>query len=282
MKSKSVILSSADLNQISSKSSHLSGFDVPRGSRVPAQLISRLFVCGLLSLNFGCASMGKTIKGWFGYGDEAAKVTRFSDVESVKPDTKERSYKRMTRRRFEDDAEIGATAGSLWVMEGQGAYLFAQNQMRMVGDILNVKIDGGPKGQLQSKVKVIQKLLDRLEKPKATSPTGDGGILNPLAKADGEDARAPASEPLPVASAEKPETASSFAVQTVPTRVVEQNRDGSYRVRGTQPFMIGKREYKVIVTGIVRPEDFNESGTDASKLLDAQFDIVSAKKGAVL
>jgi flagellar L-ring protein precursor FlgH len=46
--------------------------------------------------------------------------------------------------------------------------------------------------------------------------------------------------------------------------------------------MIGKREYKVIVTGIVRQEDFDDSGIDASKLLDPQFDIVSSRRGASL
>ena len=42
--------------------------------------------------------------------------------------------------------------------------------------------------------------------------------------------------------------------------------------------MIGKKEYKVIVTGIVRADDFNDEGIDAPKLLDPQFDIVSLRK----
>jgi flagellar L-ring protein precursor FlgH len=63
----------------------------------------------------------------------------------------------------------------------------------------------------------------------------------------------------------------------VPTRVVERMVDGNYRVRGMQSFMIGQREYKVIVAGIVRAEDFNEEGINASQLLDSSFDIVSAK-----
>ena len=71
-------------------------------------------------------------------------------------------------------------------------------------------------------------------------------------------------------------------MQAVPTRIVEQLKDGSYRVKGMQPFMIGKREYKVIVTGVVRPEDFDDAGIDSSKLLDSQFDIVSSRKGATL
>jgi flagellar L-ring protein precursor FlgH len=42
--------------------------------------------------------------------------------------------------------------------------------------------------------------------------------------------------------------------------------------------LIGPREYKIIVTGIVRAEDFNEEGISATKLLDSKFDIVSARR----
>jgi flagellar L-ring protein precursor FlgH len=68
-----------------------------------------------------------------------------------------------------------------------------------------------------------------------------------------------------------------FAVKSVPTRVIERLVDGNYRVRGTQPFMIGGREYRVSVTGIVRAEDFNDEGISSTQLLDPKFDIVSAR-----
>jgi len=54
--------------------------------------------------------------------------------------------------------------------------------------------------------------------------------------------------------------------------------DGNYRVKGQQPFMIGKRDYKVIVTGMLRPEDFNDEGISSQKLLDPQYDVVSIRK----
>ncbi|NJL26084.1 MAG: flagellar basal body L-ring protein FlgH [Calothrix sp. SM1_5_4] len=69
-----------------------------------------------------------------------------------------------------------------------------------------------------------------------------------------------------------------FNVKNVPTRIVERTLEGNYRVKGSQPFMIGNREYKVIVTGVVRAEDFNDEGIPASKLLDPKFDIVSARR----
>jgi flagellar L-ring protein FlgH len=89
----------------------------------------------------------------------------------------------------------------------------------------------------------------------------------------GQDGAAPGDQ------TQKPNSA-NFDVAQVPARIVETLKDGSYRVKGAQQFMIGKREYKVIVTGIIRPEDFNEEGTSATKILDGQFDIVSNKNGA--
>lgn len=228
----------------------------------------------------GCASISKAWKSLVGHDDDpVAKVTtpRFSETDTLKvADNKQ--YRRMNRQRFEEEADVKADAGSLWVMEGQGAYLFSQNQMRMVGDLLNVKIEGAPKTQLQTKTKVISNLLSRLESAqnRGLASTGPAPAPAPGAPAapaadggGGGDAAKAAATP----------DASGFNVAVVPTRIVEQLKDGSYRVRGMQPFMIGKREYKVIVTGVVRPEDFDDAGIEAGKLLDPQFDIVSSRKG---
>jgi flagellar L-ring protein FlgH len=244
-------------------------------------LFSVLLLCS------GCASLGKALKAWMGGGDEdpgrpKISTPTFSDQDNLRANS-DKQYRRMNRSRFEEEADLKADAGSLWVMEGQGAYLFAQNQTRMVGDLLNVRIEGQPKTQLQTKANVIKKLLDRLESPMrglaSVKPTAPATPAAPAAA----DAKKPAD------GAEKPEGAepvakneSPFGVQTVPTRIVEQLKDGSYRVRGMHPLMIGKREYKVIVTGIVRSEDFDDAGVDSSKLLDPQFDIVSSRKGASL
>lgn len=262
-------------------------------------------ITGLL----GCSSIGKSLRSLVSGKDsndtsatnaKTANMTKFSDNENVRPTGSDKQYKRMNRQRFEEEADLKADAGSLWIMEGQGAYLFSQNQLRIVGDLLNVKIEGAPRSQLQTKVKVIAKLLDRLENPTQRGLASQGGATpvpgapaqpgSPAAQPNGanqNNGQAQAGQNpggadgaenagTPSAAA-KPET--PFAVQVVPTRIVEQLRDGSYRVRGMQPFMIGKREYKVIVTGVIRPEDFDEAGVDASRLLDPQFDIVSSKKG---
>ena len=254
------------------------------------------FVLAVFAAMTGCAGFGRSVKGLV--SDDKPKVTKYSDQENLRFQS-DRKYRRMNKNKFEDEAEVNAQAGSLWVMEGQGAYLFAQNQTRMMGDLLNVHIEGNPRSQLSSKTKVISKLLDRLENPNrgpASAQTSLAGA-KPGAAAAGADAAKPDADADEKAAkgaagdkagAEKPGAEKLdpkdpiSSVQNVPTRIVEQLKDGSYRVKGMQPFMIGKREYKVIVTGVVRPEDFDDGGIDSSKLLDSQFDIVSSRKGATL
>jgi flagellar L-ring protein FlgH len=251
--------------------------------------------------NVGCASFGKTLKAWVSGRDHQVSALdqittpRFSEQESLKASS-DRQYRRMNRQRLEEEADLRAEAGSLWVMEGQGAYLFSQNQMRMVGDLLNVRIEGSPRAQLQTKTRVITRLLDRLDNPvrglasqSAAQPETPQAPPAQAQNNDPNNQRNPAGQNDQPEGGNQPEAAAAgarndpmLAVQSVPTRIVEQLKDGSYRVRGMQPFMIGRREYRVIVTGIVRPEDFDDGGIDSSKLLDSQFDIVSSKKGAAL
>ncbi len=240
---------------------------------------------GLVSFLTGCAGFNRGVKGLV--SDDRPTLTRYSDQENVRFQS-DRKYRRMNKNKFEDEAEVNAQAGSLWVMEGQGAYLFAQNQTRMLGDLLNIRIEGNPKSQLSSKTKVISKLLERLETPTRGLATAQAAKAVEPTPAAGTPAT-PSPEGAEAAKTAGAEKAGTFdpkdpinTVQNVPTRIVEQLKDGSYRVKGVQPFMIGKREYKVIVTGVVRPEDFDDSGIDSSKLLDSQFDIVSSRKGAAL
>lgn len=263
------------------------------GNRYSVWKLSLLAFClAVFAAMTGCASFNRSVKGLV--GDDKPKVTKYSDQENLRFQS-DRKYRRMNKNKFEDEAEVNAQAGSLWVMEGQGAYLFAQNQTRVMGDLLNVRVEGNPRSQLSSKVKVISKLLDRLDAPlrgpasASTSLAKNGAPAGDVAaKSDGDAAEAgagakagAAADKVAAEKANDPKDPIS-TIQTVPTRIVEQLKDGSYRVKGVQPFMIGKREYKVIVTGVVRPEDFDDSGIDSSKLLDSQFDIVSSRKGATL
>lgn len=248
-------------------------------------LFQGLFIVmiGFSLLNSGCSSLGELL------GDQAQnqedvvvppvkdaeappkEVVKFSDTPTVL-NPSNRQYRRTTRAKIEEESDLGSQAGSMWVMEGQGAYLFSQNKSRREGDLLNVKLEGAAQKQVETKVAVIKKLLKQLEEEELKSqsvPVPNQAEADPKKPAGGD--RAPAS----TAQAEKEEP---LDIGTVPTKITERQPDGNYRIKGAQPFMIGKREYKVIVTGIIRPEDFNDEGIGSNKLLDPQFDVVSLRR----
>jgi flagellar L-ring protein FlgH len=191
-----------------------------------------------------------------------------------------RQYKKMTKSRMEEESELQASAGSMWVMEGQGAYLFSQNKSRREGDILNVKVEGAAQKQIETKVAVIKKLLKQLEEEEAKAKEQEQNTIpqQGLAAADDKTKKPEAAARAPASEKKPEEKEEPLEIGAVPTRIVERQPDGNYRIKGAQPFMIGKREYKVIVTGIIRPEDFNDDGVSSSKLLDPQFDVVSVRR----
>lgn len=245
-------------------------------------LIGFLLVFGFTQT--GCASFNRKLKAFLGGSDagteqpKQASLTKFSESGDVAPRVR-RQYKRTTKESLADQSALDARSGSLWVMEGQGAYLFSQNIVRLVGDPLAVTLEGDPRDQLQSKVSVIRKLLAKIEERQKAR------LRDPAAA--GEDDEKSADEKAPKGKKEKTDTKAAatekpsendLGVKTVPTRIVERTLDGNYRVKGSQPFMIQNREYKVIVTGVVRAEDFNDEGIAATKLIDPKFDIVSARR----
>jgi flagellar L-ring protein precursor FlgH len=208
----------------------------------------------------------------------------------------DKKYRRSTRKTLEDENEVHSRAGSLWNTEGQGAFLFTQNKARREGDLLSVKLEGAGKSQVETKIKIIKKLLARLEIPIISPPSPEAKPLeeqrgpasvktNTSGDAAGknkEELKASDSNSQAKSALSGPNNSAEddapIQVETVPTRVVERLVDGNYRVKGVQPFMIGKREYKVIVTGFVRPEDFSDEGVSSNKLLDPQWDVVSLRR----
>lgn len=199
-----------------------------------------------------------------------------------------RQYKKMTKSRMEEESDLGSQAGSMWVMEGQGSYLFAQNKSRREGDVLNIRMEGPAFKQVETKVNVIKKLLKQLEDQEKEMQLQQKLAAEKAAAGD----RNPASEKTAVQGTpaakiaekdekkeDKKEEKQDFSeIQSIQTRIVEKLPDGNYRIKGSQPFMIGKREYKVIVTGMIRPEDYNDEGVSSNKLLDPQFDVISLRK----
>lgn len=222
--------------------------------------------------------------------DETSDDTvRFSDNNQVLP-LSDRQYKKMTRSRMEEESQLNAQAGSLWMMEGQTSYLFAQNKSRREGDATTIKLEGSNFKFVESKAISAQKLLKKLDDRLKAQEEAE--TLAQKAAAEAEKARQPASEgekntaAAPVAAvapaapkAEKEEALPKLDLsdlERIPVRIVERTEQG-YRVRGSQSVMISDREYKVITTGIIRPEDFTDESVSSNKMLDPQFDLVSVE-----
>lgn len=247
--------------------------------------------------------------------DEDSKM-KFSDLNNWTPVT-DRQYKRMTRQRMEDESELNSSAGSLWKMDGQTSYLFAENKQRRPGDPTSIKMEGQALKQIEMKVGVIQDLLKKLEEQKLKAQEdaekaeeekrrlalieeekkmraekiAKGEILiDPMADTyPPEPERKPANDVAEKAKAEvKPEAKKEVEVKEekvdlkevdlIPSQIVEKTAEGLYRIRGQQFLTIKKKPYKVLATALVRPEDFSDAGVSSNKLIEPQFDVVHVKK----
>lgn len=232
-------------------------------------ILGLLFLCG-------CANVGGARSVDLASSDisnSRLANAKFSENPNL-PTSSQKHYRRMTKQKIEEDADLSSQAGSMWVMEGQNAYLFSQNKARKEGDLLNIKVEGSAQKQIQTKVAVIKKLVKQLEED------ANKANLATNMQADPGAARAPAGALAATAAAASADDdkAEMTEIQVIPTRIIERQADGNYRIKGAQPFMIGKREYKVILTGMVRPEDFNDDGISANKLLDPQYDVVNLRR----
>lgn len=196
--------------------------------------------------------------------------------------TEDRQYKRMTRSRMEEESELQSNAGSLWQMEGQTSYMFAQNKSRREGDVLNVKLEGSAMKQVETKANNIKSLIKELEEEERRRKEGASATQAPLAQEAVKDGKPAAAARAPAAAAEKPkeDKVDLSDVQAIPSKIVEKLPDGNYRIKGSQPFMIEKKEYKVIISGLIKPEDYNDEGVSSTKLIDPQYDVVSIRRAA--
>ena len=213
--------------------------------------------------------------------DKVAEVVPFMAPSPLKyseaaqaPSSAERQYKRMSKAQMEEESDLAQEAGSMWMMEGQTSYLFAQNKSRKEGDHLSVKLEGVAQKQVETKVTTIKKLLKQLEEQLKAKQQG---------AAAGAD-RGPASEkkpePAAAAATKKPEDdkVDLSEVEIIPAKITERLSDGTFRIKGSQPMLINDKEFRVIVTGILKPEDFQDSGIPSGRLLESQFDVVSIRR----
>jgi flagellar L-ring protein FlgH len=256
-----------------------------------------ILLCLMMISLSGCGTFGVKLKNFMrgnGWTDDQGpqKPLSFSDTPNYKKG-EQRKYVRMTKDQFESEAKLGAQEGSLWIMEGQGAYLFSQNTVRLIGDLMNVKLEGAARNQVDTKINVIKKLLKKIENPGrrlASEPevasteaakddkkekADDKKVAKDAKGKDGKDAATPGKPESETASKDD----DALGVDAVPTRIVQRMADGNYRVKGSQSFMIGKREFRIIVAGIVREQDFNDEGMSSQALLEPVYDVVSVKKG---
>jgi flagellar basal body L-ring protein FlgH len=265
----------------------------------------------LLLLSFSCVNCS-TLSGLFSRRS-GPKIE--PTVETPPPAQAE---KRTTRKSIEEESMLGEGTGSLWSGRGQASYLFVNNNQRLLGDLLNVNVDGYPKEQIQMKVNTIAKLLaqilndqkqeiklkeEEIQKknapppvPAPAAPAAPGAPADVkqrgLASVASTAAKAPEAPPAMSPENEKQlrkieeesqeiadmSKAKEFPIRSVPTRVMDVQKDGTYRVAGERAFMIGKREYKLKIAGYVKAEDFDDKGISAEVLMEPTFDITSDKK----
>jgi flagellar L-ring protein FlgH len=229
--------------------------------------LSFIICLGLTCIN--CASFNQTLKGWFGSDDKKTQsppVTSFANQPNVNAG-KDRKYRRITKDNFAEDQGLEEGSGSLWRKEGQASYLFSQNNLRLMGDIINVDMEGKAADNLAAKLATIKQNLARIENPRPTNK----------AKTD----RAPAATENNTQAADNSEDKKAKEAQkfdTVPCRITERNSDGSYRVKGQTPVYVGRHEYRLIVTGLVRPDDVSSDVVGSSKIIDGKFDLVASNK----
>jgi flagellar L-ring protein precursor FlgH len=247
-------------------------------------------------------------------GDET--LVRYSDLGNMAPPT-DRQYKRMTRQRMEEESELNASAGSLWKMDGQKSFLFAENKQRRPGDTTSIKLEGSGLKVIEGKAWVINDLLGQMEEQKRLAEEEEKKAVERkqrLAQAEAEkklraeriakgeivvdpleeqqtdstsraeeaaDAAVASRSPAAVNNKDKKEDKIDLKeVESIPAKIVEKLQDDVYRIRGFQYLTIRKKPYKVIATALVRAEDFNDSEISSNKLLEAEYDLVHLKRAS--
>ncbi|OFZ31638.1 MAG: hypothetical protein A2622_03405 [Bdellovibrionales bacterium RIFCSPHIGHO2_01_FULL_40_29] len=239
---------------------------------------------------------------------EPEPLMKYSDMNNMAPPS-DRNYRRMTRQTMEEEAELQASSGSLWVMEGQTSYLFSQNKHRNEGDPTAIKVEGTAMRLIENKVAVIQDLMKELDAQRLaaeeenkqaeeeklrlaeeekfrqeqelakTDPNYDPFAGQYPETAEEIAKRQPAeAEKAPAPKPEKESVVDLKDVASIPSRIVEKTKDGMYRIRGQQFLTIKKKPYKVIATGLIRVEDFDDNAISSNKLRDAQFDVIHIKR----
>jgi flagellar L-ring protein precursor FlgH len=203
-----------------------------------------------------------------GDSNDPVKPLQYSSQDRL-PAVEQREYIRMTRERLERENDVGSQAGSMWVMDGQGSYLFVQNKVRKEGDLLSIRLEGQALKQVEMKVSVIKKLLEQIEHENKKFKDNNRLKANPNSTEDSN---------RNLASDESKKEESKLDIEIIPSRIVEKLPDGNYRVAGQQSFILGQRDFKVSLTGLIRAEDYSDEGVSSNKLIEPDIDVLSVRK----
>ena len=179
----------------------------------------------ILSLTTGCASFGKSMKEFLGGNTKKTRIKKTSKKVVGKVNHK-KNYQRTDHKTLQEKSLLGADSGSLWIERGQGSYLFTQNTNRLIGDLVNVEIDGQAKKQIETKVGVIQNLIDRIKKQQEERK------LAALKRKSGTTKGGKKAEAAPAPAAAPAKKKQKFEVKIVPSRITDILKDGSYMVQG--------------------------------------------------
>ena len=234
-----------------------------------------------------------------------AEIETYSKSSQLIPAV-DRNYKRMTKARMEEESDLHAGAGSLWIMDGQKSYLFAQKNKRREGDPTSLKVEGNAMKQVQLKITTIQDLLNELEEQRQQAELDQkkqeaekkrladielefqkimDGETPPEEKIAREQAEKTIKDRKPAAAdvvkppkVEKEVKVDLKEIEMIPSKIVEKVDGGLYRISGFQTLTIKNRPYKVIATGLIRTDDFSDQQVSSNKLVDPQFDVIHLKK----
>lgn len=157
-----------------------------------------------------------------------------------------------------------AAGGSLWSPDAPGAALLADHRARAVGDLLTIII--------VEKAEANQKATTTNEKQGGVSAGPGLGFLKffPEVKVKGGDDY----------DATGATTRGGTLNARITVQVTEVTGNGLLKVEGSQVIMLNKEQQKIVLKGIVRPEDVTRDNTVLSTYV-ANAEITYLGNGAV-
>lgn len=176
------------------------------------------------------------------------------------------------------DGVQDAKEGSLWDENLQSNFLFAQNMIRKVGDLLAVKFESEVTESLNEKIHVIimKQWPDRLGRKIARDAIeNDVKSIADLGKSAEKTVKEEAKDAAKKALAEEADPIPKYlSVADMTVRVTETMSRGSLRIAGTKRVLIKGAPYSLHLTGIIQGEDVQPDLTVSSRrVLESKLEL---------